>query len=139
MALAPEQDNFLSNEFEIKIFPTKTYEMHFEDDETQSRIYGFTDGQSAMKQAIYLALNTERFEYPAYSDNYGFESKSLIGMPMSYVLPELKRLITECLTWDSRIDSVDNFYFDVSKTKVKTKFTVHTIYGEMYAEKEVSV
>lgn len=134
MGLIP-QNSFPDDEFEFVIFPTKTYAM----DLKNGRIIGYTDGQEAMKQAIYKVLNTERFEYGAYSNNYGVELNELIGMPMTYVLPEIKRCITEALTWDSRINSVDGFEFETEMGKVHCTFTVHTIYGDIDAEKVVNI
>lgn len=134
MGLIP-QNSFPDDEFEFVIFPTKTYAM----DLKNGRIIGYTDGQEAMKQAIYKVLNTERFEYGAYSNNYGVELNELIGMPMTYVLPEIKRCITEALTWDSRINSVDGFEFETEMGKVHCMFTVHTIHGDIDAEKVVNI
>lgn len=134
MGLIP-QNSFPDDEFEFVIFPTKTYAM----DLKNGRIIGYTDGQEAMKQAIYKVLNTERFEYGAYSNNYGVELNELIGMPMTYVLPEIKRCITEALTWDSRINSVDGFEFETKMGKVHCTFTVHTIHGDIDAEKVVNI
>jgi len=134
MGLIP-QNSFPDDEFEFVIYPSKTYAM----DLKTGRIRGFVDEQEAMKQAIYKVLNTERFTYGAYSNNYGVELNSLIGMPMSYVLPEIKRCITEALTWDSRITSVDGFEFETEMGKVHCKFTVHTIHGDIDAEKVVNI
>lgn len=134
MGLIP-QNSFPDDEFEFVIFPTKTYAMDLEN----GRIIGYTDGQEAMKQAIYKVLNTERFEYGAYSNNYGVELNELIGMPITYVLPEIKRCITEALTWDSRINSVDGFEFETEMGKVHCTFIVHTIHGDIDAEKVVNI
>ena len=74
-----------------------------------------------------------------YSWNYGIELLDLFGMPVSYVCPELERRITEALTWDDRIESVDNFEFDLSKKGVvHVSFTAHTIFGDVEAEREVN-
>ena len=134
MGLIPA-NSFPDDEFEFVIYPSKTYAMDLQN----GWIRGFTDGQEAMKQAIYKVLNTERFTYGAYSNNYGVELNNLFGMPMTYVLPEIKRCITEALTWDSRIESVDNFEFETEMGKVHCMFTVHTIHGDVDAEKVVNI
>ncbi|NLO85919.1 MAG: DUF2634 domain-containing protein [Clostridiales bacterium] len=133
--MIPNDDTFMATTYEAAIFPSKTYNM----DITNGRIRGYTDNVASMKQAIFKILNTERFEYAAYSNNYGVETTELLGMPISYVLPEIKRIISEALTWDSRIDSVDNFDFEVDMGKVHCTFTVHTIYGDIDAEKAVEI
>lgn len=137
MAVTPEvDDNVIEQEdLELITYPTKTYNMELEN----GRIRGFSDDLESMKQVIFLALNTERSTYLAYSDNYGVELVDLIGEPMSYVLAEMERRITEALTWDSRIESVDNFEFEVDGRNVHVTFTVHTDFGDIDSESEVEV
>jgi hypothetical protein len=92
-----------------------------------------------MKQVIFKILNTERYEYPIYSWDYGIELKDLIGEPMPYVIPELERRIKDALEVDDRIDSVDEFDFDIDRHNVTCRFTVHTIFGDLEEEMGVEV
>lgn len=134
--MIPSINGFLKQDFKIQEQPTKTYQM----DLKENVICGYTDGQAAMRQAIYKILSTERYQYLIYSWNYGIELADLFGEPVSYVCPELKRRITEALTWDRRIKKVDNFLFDISKKReIRVTFTVHTIFGDVDAEKAVNV
>lgn len=133
--MIPSVTGFLEQDFEIETQPTNTYKMELE----SNLIRGYTDGQEAMKQAIFKILSTERYQYTMYSWNYGIELIDLYGEPVSYVCPELERRITEALTWDERIESVDNFEFDTSKKgEVLVAFTAHTIFGDVAAEKVVN-
>ena len=133
--MIPSVTGFLEQDFEIETQPTNTYKMELE----SNLIRGYTDGQEAMKQAIFKSLSTERYQYVMYSWNYGIELIDLYGEPVSYVCPELERRITETLTWDERIESVDNFEFDTSKKgEVLVTFTAHTIFGDVAAEKVVN-
>jgi Protein of unknown function (DUF2634). len=43
------------------------------------------------------------------------------------------------LTQDSRITGVDDFSFNANKGKVHVSFTVNTIFGEIEAEKVVTI
>ncbi len=106
---------------------------------TDQRIRGVTDGLEAMPQTIYCILNTERSRYLAYSDSYGAELENLLGMPLSFVIPEIERRITDALIWDSRIESVDSFRFETGRGSVHVTFTVHTVYGDVDAEKAVFI
>ncbi len=133
--MIPSVNDNLQQDFEIEEQPTYTYKLNIDSDS----IIGFTDGLEAMKQAIYLILNIERYNYLIYSWNYGIELTDLFGQPIPFVLPELKRRITEALTQDERIQSVDAFSFEVNKGKIHATFTVHTIYGDVEAEKVVSI
>lgn len=133
--MIPSTTAFLEQDFEITEQPTHTYKMNLE----SNLIRGYTDGQEAMKQAIYKILNTERYQYVMYSWNYGIELLDLYGEPVSYVCPELERRITEALTWDDRIQSVDNFEFNISKKgEILVTFTAHTVFGDVLAEKVVN-
>lgn len=137
MALTPTVYNevLMDSEYEITIYPSKTYYMNLE----KYRIQGNTDDIEAMPQAIFCILNTERGKYLAYSNNYGVELEELFGMPTSYCIPEIERRIREALTWDSRIDAVDNFEFEVTKNQIYTRFTAHTIFGDIDAERTVRI
>ncbi len=133
--MIPSATAFLGQDFEIEEQPTHTYRMNL----GNSMIRGYTDNIEAMKQAIYKILNTERYQYVMYSWNYGIELLDLYGQPVSYVCPELERRITEALTWDDRINSVDNFEFNtVKKGEILVKFTVHTVFGDVQSERVVN-
>lgn len=133
--MTPLSSAFLEEDFEIEEQPTHTYKM----DLANKRVQGYADGKEAMGQAIYKILSTERYQYPMYSWNYGVELLDLYGEPISYVCPELERRVTEALTWDGRVISVDNFEFQIpEKGAVHASFTVHTIFGDINAEKVVN-
>lgn len=133
--MIPGTTAFLEQDFEIEEQPTHTYKMNLE----SFSVRGYTDGQEAMKQVIYKILSTERYQYIMYSWNYGIELLDLYGEPVSYVCPELERRITEALTWDERIKSVDNFKFNIpNKNEIHVTFTTHTIFGDVPAEKVVN-
>ncbi|WP_010292194.1 DUF2634 domain-containing protein [Clostridium senegalense] len=115
--------DFINIEDENSI-STKTYKIKDE------RIVGFCDGIEALKQAIELILNTERYEYTIYSWNYGSELKEIIGQDKLIIESEFKRRIKEALLEDDRIKNVDNFEFNYEKDSALIKFTVFSIYGE---------
>lgn len=133
--MIPAVNDDLQTDFEIEEETSNTYKLNF----NKSTIAGYVDEREAMIQAIYLILNIERYEYLIYSWDYGIELVDLFGQPIPFVLPELKRRITEALTQDSRIQSVDAFSFEVNKGKVHASFTVNTIFGEVEAEKVVTI
>lgn len=118
-------------------WPSKTYVMDIDGE----RITGTTtDELTAVKQAIYKILNTERYRYPIYSWNYGVELADLFGKPIAYVLPEIPRRIKEALVADDRI--IDATAFELSHDKrgnVLAKFKVITIFGNFDAGKEVRI
>lgn len=111
---------------------TKTYKVL--PDKTQ----GYVDDIEALQQAIYKVLNTEKYEYPVYSFNYGIELENLIGKDIIYVKIEMKRRIQECLLQDERIKSVENFQFNITGDEILCTFDVSSIYGDLTITKEVS-
>ena len=133
--MIPSTSTILSTNLKVVIQPSKDYKMHTE----LNTISGVCDKLEAMHQVIYKILNTERYQHIIYSWNYGIELLDLYGEPVTYVCPELQRRITEALVQDDRIESVDNFEFDISeKRMVKATFTVHTIFGNVESEKVVN-
>lgn len=133
--MIPSTVGFLDQDFEIEELPSLTYKMHGAD----GRIRGYADGLEAVRQAIYKAIMTERYQYILYSWNYGIELIDLFGEPATYVCPELKRRISEALLMDGRIRGVDSFEFDFpQKGVVHVTFTVHTIFGDVQAERGVN-
>jgi hypothetical protein len=106
---------------------------------TEDKIQGSSDNIEALQQAIYKVLNTEKYECPIYSFSYGIELEDLIGSDAIYVKAELKRRITECLTQDDRITSVDNFIFTATGDNLLCVFDVLSIYGVTTITKEVEI
>lgn len=133
--MIPNNKEIALTEVEIETRPSRTYAFNIE----ANRIRGTTDEQEAMRQAVYLILNTERYQYPIYSWNYGIELQHLIGQPIALVLPEIERCITEALIQDDRITGVDEFDFKVSGKHVLCSFRVITIFGEITTRTEVNI
>lgn len=138
MGLLPEENSIRIDENGINnIYPSSTYQMHVEEESINGII---TEETKAIEQAVYKILNTERYKYIIYSSNYGVELEELFGKPMPFILPEIPRRIKEALIQDDRIRDVDNFILNNDKQgNVTVEFTVHTVYGDIKAKKEVKV
>lgn len=95
------------------------------------------DGLEAIKAAIFKRLTTEQYDCPIYSFEYGIQTYDLLGKDKSYVVPELKRRITECLLKDERITDVSDFAYTQTGDSLLMTFTATTIYGSVEANKEV--
>ena len=130
--MIPEYSGNLDFSYSVK--PSKTYCIDFK----AGKISGFIDGIEALKQAIYKIINTERFEYIIYSDNYGAELKNLFGKPKHFVYAELERCISEALLCDDRIENVYDFSFWGSRGSVNVRFSADTIFGKTEFESVVS-
>lgn len=104
-----------------------------------SHIAGYADGIEAVKQAVDKILSTERFAYPVYSFFYGIELKKLIGKEQPYVRAELKRMVAEALLQDDRIKGTEDFDLSFEGDICRCSFSVHSIYGNITANMEVTV
>lgn len=129
-----ENDNLIAD-FDELILPSKSWKIDFEKNLVTINI---TDLE-AVQQAAYLILSTERYEFVIYSDQFGSEFIDLFGENQAYVMSEVKRRITEALTHDDRITSVDNFEFTKSKRGLYVTFTVSCDVGKFDAETEVAL
>lgn len=133
--MIPAVQDDIRQDFTIETLPSKTFKMNTD----TLMISGTIDEVEAVKQAVFLILNVERYQWLIYSWNYGVELHGLIGKPVDFCLPEIERRIREALLQDDRITAVQNFEFSVNKKQVLTTFRVVTIYGEIKVEKEVEI
>lgn len=133
--MTPQLTEDLISDVEYNMQPSYTYEMNL----NKENVVGFCQGKTAMEQAVYKIVNTERYQTPIYSWNYGVELVDLFGKPTSYCIPEIERRITESLLQDDRINNVYDFEFDIQrKGIIHVKFKVDTTEGTVTGTKEVN-
>ncbi len=130
--MIPKSSVDLAADFTIAERPDRTFRL--QDSDT---LAGRIDGLEAVKQAVYVILNVERYQNLIHSWDFGVELADLYGRPMGYVQSEVKRRIREALLQDSRITGVDGFTFSQDGKRLHVSFTAETIYGSVRAEKEV--
>lgn len=104
-----------------------------------NRISGYIDDKDAIIQAIYLILQTERYESMIYNWYYGVEFDGLIGKNKDYVTSELQRVIREALTEDDRITEVSDFDITYTDDSALIVFLVQTNIGDITIEWEVNI
>ena len=114
--------------------PSLTYGIDFD----RGRVVGMVDGLDAVKQAVFLILQTERYRHLIFSSDYGSELEGLIGRDPLFVQSELKRRIREALMQDDRIEDVINFSIRFDGDNALVRFTVVSIFGNFEAEQEVT-
>ena len=120
---------------EKKTIPSLTWKIN----EERAEVRGTLDELEAMKQAVRKILQTERYRYAIYDWNYGIELEELYGKNVTYVIPELKKRIEDALLADDRVTAVTDFSFMQEKGSVTAEFMVHTIFGEITAERTVDI
>ena len=77
------EELLLADEIEEQLLPTRTYKVK------NGRIQEMTNGLDAIAQAVDKVLQTERFEFVIYSEDYGTELDRFIGQDFSYVEADL--------------------------------------------------
>lgn len=134
--MIPSTNTILNTDIEIEQQASLNYKMQM----VKEIIVGKCDKLEAMKQVVFKILNTERYQYIIYSWNYGIELMDLYGMPLDYVCAELQDRITEALIQDDRINSVSDFDFTFPrKGEILCTFKVHTVFGDIEAERQVTI
>ena len=108
-------------------------------DKSSQRISGETDGQAAVRQAVEIIVNTERFRWQIYQPYSGVQLDSLIGQSPSYAGAELQKRIQEALLVDDRVTGISDFTYSVAGTVMTASFTVNTVYGAFQTRAEVTL
>ena len=132
--LPTDYNDGLVQDFTIKTQPTLTYRLRFDGRPAG----GMLNGTAAMKQAVFLALQTERFCYAIYSWNYGVELERLFGEGITpYLQARIRSAIEDALLADDRITQVDGFSFErTGRERLTVTFTVHTTQGDIQSDYE---
>lgn len=128
MSLTPNLD--FPNEIATDVVkPLKTYKFDLETGEITSMI----DGLDAIRQFIAKTLNTMRYNFVIYSNDYGCEVTELLGkgFDSGFTRAEIVRMITEALIYDDRINNVYDFDISFAVDCVDVSFKVDTVEGTL--------
>ena len=129
MATLPEVIGF-DTDITIASQPSKTWIK----DKTQNQVSGMDNGLESVRQAVEIALNVERFRWQIYNTDFGSELEGLIGEDEAYITSEFPRIVTDALSVDSRVVSIDNWNFTRNGTTMTVSFSVHTVFGDFPQE-----
>lgn len=121
----------ISASLEYVDLPTNTFII----DWSTKQVAGTGSGLAAMRQAVDIILNTERFAWQIYDSNFGVELDGLVGEEYDYIQSEIQRRIEEAFSVDNRILSVNNYVFSQDgKGNMTVSFDVETVYGTVQRE-----
>ena len=96
---------------------------------------GYMDeGLEAVRQAVEIALNVERFQWQIYNTNFGNELEELVGDDADYIQSELPRMVNDALSVDDRVIDTADYVFSVNGDSMTVSFTVNTVYGQLTEE-----
>ena len=136
MSILPQPgDVNISNGVVFRQSPTKTFYV----DPNTHKISGTCDDYTAVKQAIEIMLNIERFKWQIYSPYFGMQWNGLIGQSPRYVASEIQRRLTDTFSVDARITGISDFSYTVDGDILTATVTVNTVYGNVNKTLEVSL
>ncbi len=131
--MIPTGASILNAPVEAQEQPSLTWKLDME----SKRITQMVDGLEAVKQAVFVILETERFRYLIYSFDFGSELQGLIGKSPLFVQSEIRRLIREALLQDDRITEVRDLSFQTKGDSMLVTFTVVSTFGNFTMTREV--
>lgn len=133
MATLPEVG--YEDDIEIVGEPSKTWII----DRNTNQVKGIGDGLPAMRQLVDILLNTERYYWQIYTDNFGVETEDLPGNDRAFIEAELPRRIEDAMSVDERIEGVENFVFTQTEPgSLLCAFDVNTVFGTVAGEVEIN-
>lgn len=133
MAVLPQSTVNLSNGVTFIQQPSKTWYINKE----TNRIQGDVDNLDAVRQAVEIILNVERFRWQIYSPNSGMQWDGLLGQNPGYVASEVQRRIKDALSVDERVMGISNFEYTMNGDAMTCSLTVNTVYGQTQTTVEV--
>ena len=133
MATLPEVVGF-DTDIVIASQPSKTWII----DRSTMQVAYMDDGLEAVRQAVEIALDVERFRWTIYSANFGSELDDLVGQDEALITAEIPRLVEGALSQDDRVVQVEDYVFTrTGPDSMHVSFTVRTVYGDLIEEMQI--
>lgn len=112
----------------------RTYRMDFKN----KRIIGMTDGMEAASQSMFKALQTRRFAYLIYDDQYGCDIFNKIGnlsLTPSYLDNDIPAMVEDAFLNDEMIQGISDLEYELlDGDSLMIQFAVSTIFGDVIFE-----
>ena len=135
MATLPASDLDLSQGVVFREKPSLTWIA----DPVTKRLRGRGDGWEAVRQAVEVIVNVERFRWQIYSPNFGIELDGLLGNEPGFAASELQRRLSDAFLPDSRILGISGFSYTFEDGVLTAEVTVNTVFGPVKTGVEVTV
>lgn len=115
----------------------RTYRM----DIHNKRIIGMTDGLEAAKQNLLKAIQTRRYAYQIYDDQYGCDVLNKIGntdLSPGYFESDIPAMLVDAFSNMDEVIEIEDIKFDMYKgDSVYISFIAATIFGDTIVEGDV--
>lgn len=116
----------------------RTYRMDFQN----KRIIGMVDGLEAAGQNMFKALQTRRYAYEIYDDQYGSDVMNKIGnadLSPDYLESDIPEMIADAFQNMEEILEIDDLQFEIlDADSIYASFTTATIFGSTIVEGDIS-
>lgn len=116
----------------------RTYRMDFQN----KRIIGMVDGLEAAGQNMFKALQTRRYAYEIYDDQYGSDVMNKIGnadLSPDYLESDIPEMIADAFQNMEEILEIDDLQFEIlDADSIYVSFTAATIFGSTMTEGDIS-
>ncbi len=108
-------------------------------DKNSNQITGQVDGADAVRQAVEIIMNVERFRWQIYEPYSGVETVDLLGNDPGYISSEFQRRVRDALMVDDRITGISNYSSQVNGNNLMVSFMVNTVFGDVPVQTEVTL
>ena len=135
MPTLPRSDIDLSQGVEFQDQPSLTWIA----DPVTHRLRGRGDGYEAVRQAVEIIVNVERFRWQIYTPNFGTDLAGLLGNDPGFAASELQRRLADAFLPDNRILGISNFSCTFHDGALTASVTVNTVFGDVRTTLEVTL
>ena len=106
-------------------------------DPVTNRIRGRGDNYEAVRQAVEVIVNVERFKWQIYTPNFGTDYDGLLGTEPGYAASELRRRLEDAFLPDNRILRIKDYAYTFQDVSLTVTFTAVTVFGDVPGSMEV--
>ena len=133
MAMLPHSNIDLSQGIVFQDQPSLTWIA----DPVTNRLRGRGDNWEAVRQAVEVIVNVERFKWQIYTPNFGTDYDGLLGTEPGYAASELRRRLEDAFLPDNRILGIKDYAYTFRDVSLTVTFTALTVFGDVPGSMEV--
>ena len=108
-------------------------------DPVTNRLRGRGDNWEAVRQAVEIIVNVERFKWQIYTPNFGTDYDGLLGTEPGYAASELRRRLEDAFLPDNRILGIKDYAYTFQDVSLTVAFTALTVFGDVPGSMEVAL
>lgn len=108
-------------------------------DPVTNRLRGRGDNWEAVRQAVEVIVNVERFKWQIYTPNFGTDYGCLLGTDPGYAASELRRRLEDAFLPDNRILGIKDYAYTFRDVSLTVTFTALTVFGDVPGSMEAAL